>query len=113
MADRKLFGVLSGAQVTILCGFAIISPGAVYAVTYTSVLITDPLTGKQGLVDAARRFYVYNPIAGYANNPLNLVEISGPVMSYGAATIFYTVPVGKELILTCSAIPSFHTIPNV
>lgn len=99
MSDRKLFGIFSGAQITILGALAIITPGAVYAVTYTSVVVTDPVTGKQALVDAGRRLYVYDPIAGYANNPQNLVQISGSTAPTNSYIVIYTVPVGRALIL--------------
>jgi hypothetical protein len=98
MSGRKIFGVLSGAQVTILGALAIITPGAVYAVANTPVVITDPLTGKEGLVDSGRRLYVYDPIAGYANNPFNLVKIAG-IPTVGQYNTIYTVPAGKALIL--------------
>lgn len=98
MSDRKLFGVLSGTQLTILVALAITTPGAVYAIATTAVAVTDPLSGKQAAVDAGRRLYVYDPIAGYANNPLDLLEISG-LWGSVSSSIIYTVPAGKALIL--------------
>lgn len=90
-----------------LGALAIIAPGAVYAVTYTSVVITDPLTAKESLVDSGRRLYVYDPIAGYANNPLNFVEISGSG-SHTQSVVFYTVPAGKALILKSASISYYN-----
>lgn len=101
MAERKLFGVLSGAQLTIIGALAIVAPGAVYAVTYTSAGVTDPVTGKLSAVDAGSRLAVYDPIAGYEKNPANLLQISGAYVSNGLTpTNVYKVPTGKALILT-------------
>ncbi len=91
MENRKLFGLFSGAQLTCMVCAAIVTPGAVYAVTFTSVVITDPGTGKQAAVDSGRRLYTYDPVAGLANNPVNLVQISGETNSLNLSTI-YTVP---------------------
>ena len=98
MSDRKLFGLFSGAQVALMVCAAIVTPGAVYAVAFTSVVITDPSTGKEAIVDAYRRLYTYDPIAGYANNPANLVVLAGSCAPNSTKNIF-TVPTGKALIL--------------
>ena len=97
MLDRRLFGIFSGAQITFMVCAAIITPGAVYAVTGTSVFITDPTSGKQAEV-ASGRLYTYDPITAYANNPANLVVLAGSCKPNTVTKIF-TVPAGKVIIL--------------
>jgi hypothetical protein len=96
---RKLFGVLSGAQVTVLGALAIVIPSAVYAVSFTSVAIVNPSTGTVGYVDSSGSLHTSDEYAYYRNNPLNYVQIqlnTGP----GCATKGYTIPAGKALIIT-------------
>ena len=62
MADRKLFGLFSGAQVTLMVCAAILAPGAVYATTALSgVVITEPASGRQSFIDTARRLPLTTP----------------------------------------------------
>ena len=99
MTDRKLFGLFSGAQVTLLLCAAILAPGAVYATTaLTSVVITEPASGRQSWIDGSRRLYTYDPVAGYANNPNNIVNITAFPKPRTSVSI-YTVPTGKALII--------------
>jgi hypothetical protein len=102
MTDRKLFGLFSGAQITLLLCAAILTPGAVYATAaLTAVAITEPGSGKQSYIDGSRRLYTYDPIAGYANNPANIVNIAYSSTSCGN---MYTVPTGKALIIKSATI---------
>lgn len=98
MSDRKLFGVLTGPQITFLGALAIITPGAVYAVANTPVVITDPNTGAQNFVDAGRRLYVYDPIAGYQNNSLYFVRLSSTCLA-GSNNLTYSPPSGKAMVI--------------
>ena len=98
MSERRLFGLFSGAQVTAMVCAALIAPGVVYAASYTYVVLTDPVTGHQALVDPTRRLSVYDPIAGYSNDPANLVVLAGNCTPNATKNIF-TVPAGKALIL--------------
>ena len=94
------FRGFTASQKTIILVAAIITPGALYgAVTFQAVSIVDPNTGANSFVDIARRLYVYDPIAGYANNPANFVRISGNANGDGNFHSIYTVPGGKALIL--------------
>jgi hypothetical protein len=98
--DRKLFGLFTGAQLTIMTCAAIVVPGALYAtVTYTPVAIIDPNTGSLAAVDSARRLWTYNPIEAYTNNPGYLVNIEVGFDESGSNTAFYTVPTGKILLI--------------
>jgi len=95
----KLLEKLSGRQITAIILALIFVPGAVgAAVTFQPVTIVDPTTGKQSLVDGGRRLYVYDPIAGYRNNPANNVQLSA---SGGVScSTAWTAPAGKALIVT-------------
>ncbi len=97
--ERKLFGVLSGAQVTILGALAIVIPSAVYAVSFTSVALVNPKTGAFGYVDPSGSLHTSDEFAYYRNDPQNYVQVqlnTGP----GCATSGYTLPAGKALIIT-------------
>ena len=98
MSNGKLFGIFSGAQVTVMVCAALVTPGALYAASYTYVVLTDPITGHGALVDPSRRLSVYDPIAGYSNDPANLVVLAG-ICAPNATKNIFTVPTGKALIL--------------
>lgn len=99
---RELVNKFSGRQLTAIILAAILVPGAVgAAVTFQSVAIVDPFTRKQAWVDSSRRLSVFDPIAGYRNNPLNMVEIYVSNNISRCETRFqYKVPAGKALIIT-------------
>lgn len=99
MSDRKLFGIFSGAQITAIVIAGIVTPGAVYAVATSAVTITDPATGHQSAVDASRRLYVYDPVAGLQNSPLNDKRVSGYCDSGTANPASYAPPSGYALIV--------------
>ncbi len=98
MSERKLFGLFTGGHLTVMFCAAVLAPGAVYAVAASSVAITDPATGHQAAVDAGRRVYVYDPIAGYANSPLNFVRFAAFCDASGS-TFNYTPPAGDALVV--------------
>lgn len=98
---------------TVLIVAALITPGALYgAVSYQAVSIVDPNTGANSLVDAGRRLYVYDPIAGYANNPSNFVKISGSATGDGSYHSIYTVPAGKAFVVKSANMSHFSGIPG-
>ena len=109
---KDLINKFSGAQLTMIILAAIFVPGAVTAaVTFTPVTIVDPITGTMSAVDAARRVLVFDPIAGYRNNPANIVEIS--LINNGSqceTAHQYVVPAGKALVLTAV---SGHSVLNL
>ena len=102
---KDLINKFSGAQLTMIILAAIFVPGAVTAaVTFTPVAIVDPITGTKSAVDAARRVLVFDPIAGYRNNPANIVEIT--VSNNGTqceTSQQYAVPAGRALVLTAAS----------
>jgi hypothetical protein len=102
--ERRLFGLFTGWQLTILGCVALLAPGALYAtVTFSPVALVDPTTGAKSLVDSGRRLYVYDPIAGYRNLPSDLVNIQfiavGGSNSVSCVSA-YTIPAGKALVVT-------------
>jgi hypothetical protein len=98
MSGRKLFGVLSGAQVTLIASLAIVTPGAVYAVAYTSVVITEPNSGRQAFIDSARRLFTYDPIQAYSTNPANIINLSYGVPANQTNTLL-TEPAGVAFVI--------------
>jgi len=102
---RDLLSKLTGAQITIIALALIFVPGTVAAaIAFQPVAIVDPITGKQSLVDKFRRLSVYDPVAGYRNNPANYVEIFVSNSGDLCDTSFqYTVPAGHALVLTAIA----------
>lgn len=97
---KSLLDKLSGTHITILALAAMSVPSALgAAVVYQAVGIVDPTTGTKALVDAGRRLYVHDPIAGFANNPYNTVNLVHSVSSDGKTTAVYTPPAGKALII--------------
>jgi hypothetical protein len=98
---REIVNKLSGAQITMIILALILVPGAVgAAVTYQPVAIVDPTSGRPSYIDSGRRLYVYDPVAGYRNNPANIVEINFRNNGTRCEGDAYTVPSGKALILT-------------
>jgi hypothetical protein len=99
---RDIVNKLSGGQITAIILALILIPGAVgAAVTFQSVTIVDPASGRQSYIDSGRKLYVYDPVAGYRNNPANMVTI--PMDNGGSAcetSRQYVVPAGKALIIT-------------
>lgn len=99
---RDIVSKLSGSQITTIVLALILVPGAVgAAVTFQPVTIVEPATGKQSYIDSGRKLHVYDPIAGYRNNPANIVTI--PISNSGSKCEMsrqYVVPVGKALIIT-------------
>lgn len=97
---RELLSKLSGNQITMIILTLILVPGAVgAAVTFQPAVIVDPSTGRQSYVDNGRRLYVFDPIAGYRNNPANIFFI-GLRNTGNACDGSFTVPAGKALVLT-------------
>ena len=100
---KDILAKLTGRQITLLASLAILAPSAVgAAVTFTAVAIVDPNTGVKSLVDAGRRLWVFDPIAGYRNSPANAVDI---VISHDGGFICetsqqYPIPAGKALVIT-------------
>jgi hypothetical protein len=97
---RDLVSKLSGGQITTIILALILIPGAVgAAVTFQPIAIVDPSTGRSSYIEPGRKLYVYDPIAGYRNNPANVVHVS---MRHFGTTCdgSYTIPAGKALIIT-------------
>jgi hypothetical protein len=97
---RDIVNKLSGGQITAIILALILIPGAVgAAVAFQPIAIVDPSTGRSSYIDSGRKLYVYDPIAGYRNNPANVVHVS---MRHFGTTCdgSYTIPVGKALIIT-------------
>ena len=99
MSDRKLFGLFSGTNLTVLCCAAVLASSAAYAVSVTSVAITDPSTGNQALVDNSRHLRTYDQISGYTKNPAFVVNITAFSQPSNGYHLIYTVPTGKVLII--------------
>jgi hypothetical protein len=98
---RDIVNKLSGGQITMIILALILVPGAVgAAVTFQPVAIVDPTSGRPSYIDSGRRLYVYDPVAGYRNNPANIVEINFRNSGTRCEGVAYTVPSGKVLILT-------------
>lgn len=98
---RELLSKFSGGQLTWLATIAILVPGTVgAAVAYQPVSIVDPSSGAKAYVDAYRRVSVYDPIAGYQNNPVNFVEIAVSNGNKCDTGYQYAVPAGKALVIT-------------
>jgi hypothetical protein len=99
---RDLSNKLSGGQITLITLALILSPVTVTAaVIFQPVAIVDPVTGKQSSVDSSRRLVVFDPIAGYRNNPANMVLISVSNAGNQCETGYqYVIPAGKALVLT-------------
>ena len=99
---REISNRLSGGQITLIILAAILVPGTVTAaVVFQPVAIVDPTSGKQSYVDNGRKLWVYDPIAGYRNNPATYVRIA--ISSNGSqceTNQQYVIPAGKSLILT-------------
>jgi hypothetical protein len=97
---RDLVSKLSGGQITTIILALILVPGAVgAAVTFQPIAIVDPTSGRPSYIDPGRKLYVHDPIAGYRNNPANVVHVS---MRHFGTTCdgSYTIPAGKALIIT-------------
>lgn len=100
---REIVNKLSGVQITMITLAAILVPGAVSAgITFQPVAIVDATAGFKAAVDNGNKLHVFDPIAGYRNNPANTVEI---VVSNGGANTCqtaydYPVPAGKALVVT-------------
>ena len=106
-----LFRGFTATQKTIVIVAAIVTPGALYgAVTFQPVAIVDPITGVNSSIDSSRRLSVYDPIAGYTNNPINYVRISGVVAGDNIYHVVYTVPTGKALILRGANLSYFNGV---
>jgi hypothetical protein len=97
MSDKKLFGLFSGTHIVAAFGISVLAPTTLYAVAFTPVAITDPVSGRQAAVDAGRRLYTYDPIADYANIPANYVQILAICVANTTFTN-YVVPAGQALI---------------
>ncbi|WP_374308219.1 hypothetical protein [Methylocella sp.] len=97
---RELLDKFSGRQLTAVALAAILVPGALgAAVTFQPVAIVDPGTGKQSHVDGARRLFVVDPVAGYTNDPGNIVNIADFSTNASGFHPIYTVPNGKTLLI--------------
>ena len=94
---KKLSETFTATHLVAMFGIAVLAPGAVYAVTESNVVITDAKSGATASVGVSHNLNVYDPIAGYANNPANYVKITGDAMI--GNNIVYTVPAGKALIV--------------
>ena len=99
---QEILAKFTGGQLTAMILAAIFVPGAVgAAVTFQPVTIVDPNTGAKSLVDAGRRLWVFDPIAGYRNSPANAVDIKISNGVTGCETFYqYTIPAGKALVIT-------------
>lgn len=104
---RRISETFTATHLTAILIAAIVTPGAVYAVSTTPVAVTDPLSGHQAAVDVGRRFWVYDPVAGYANSPLNYVRKSD-TCNVSGNTFTYTPPAGQTFILKAADF-SFYT----
>lgn len=104
MTERKLFGVLTGWQLTILGSVAILAPGVVYAaVNFQAVAIVDPGSGTKSKIDAGRRLHVFDPVANQENNPANFVNVQfihNGTANTAKCLLVYTVPSGRALVIT-------------
>ena len=69
---RKILESFNATHITAIIIAAMITPGAVYAVTESNVVITDAKSGATASVGVSHNLNVYDPIAGYANNPANM-----------------------------------------
>lgn len=100
--DRKLFGVLSGAHITIIACAAIIAPSVLYAtVTYSNVAIVNRTTGVAAKVDNSERLYVLNPISLYRDDPYYQIDFTVSNNGIECETSYqYTVPAGQAFIIT-------------
>ncbi len=102
MTDRKLFGLLSGANVTAIVCAAILGPSAVYAaVEFVNVALVNPTSGVTANVDASQRVWVYDTVAGYRNYPGDFVDIR--MVGHGnecETSQQYAVPAGKAFVIT-------------
>lgn len=97
---RELLNKFSGRQLTALAIAALFVPGALgAAVVFQPVSIVDPNTGTKSFVDLGRRLYVHDPIAGYTNNPGNIVNVTQGMFSNNAAFPLYTTPTGKAFVI--------------
>lgn len=99
----KLIDKLSGTHITIMVVAALFVPGAIWAATYTSVVIQDPSSAtRQARVDAAGRLTVVDEYADFSRTPQNFVTIQlNP--GTNCTTKLYTVPAGKALIVTAAS----------
>lgn len=100
---REIVNRLSGAQITMITLAAILVPGAVSAaVAFQPVVILDATTGIKAAVDNGNKLRVFDPIAGYRNNPANIVEIVVSNSGNGICetSYQYAVPAGKALVVT-------------
>lgn len=99
--ERKLWGLFSGAQLTIMFTalIAVLLPGTLWAVNaYSNVAIENPNNGQKALIDNFRRLAVTDAYLEQSAIPANLVHFfSGGVTSN--CKVIYTVPAGKALIL--------------
>lgn len=94
---RNFANTLSGALIPVLMMAALLAPGRLDAAE--AVAIADPNTGSKAYVDSGRRLYVHDPIAGYANNPANFVNIVKTATVGDGLKTIYTPPAGKALII--------------
>ena len=99
---REILGKFTGGQLTAIILAAILVPGAVgAAVTFQPVTIVDPNTGSKSYVDPGRKLWVYDPFAGFRNNPANFVEVFVSNLGDSCETFYdYTIPSGKALVIT-------------
>ena len=96
---RKLSETFTATHLVALVGIAVLAPTTVFAVnSVTNIAITDAKSGDTATVGVSHNLNVYDPIAGYANNPLNYVRISSGC-SNGAGELSYAPPSGKALII--------------
>lgn len=99
---RRFLESFTATHATILAVVAMLGSGAaIAAVAFQPVAIVNTSTGKAAVVDSGGRLYVYDPIAGYRNEPKNQVNFT--VSNNGTRcekSSTYTVPSGKALILT-------------
>lgn len=97
---RSLLDKLSGIHITILALAALFVPGALgAAVISQAVSIVDPDTGSKASLDASRRLLVYDPIAGFANHPANIVNIVKWSQADNTNQLLYKPPAGKALVI--------------
>lgn len=97
---RGILNKLSGTHITIIALAALSVPGALgAAVVSQAVSIVDATSGVKAFVDAGRRLFVYDPIAGLANHPANIVNIVQSASSDNNIYPVYTPPAGKALVI--------------
>jgi hypothetical protein len=97
---RGILNKLSGTHITIIALAALSVPGGLgAAVVSQAVSIVDATSGVKAFVDAGRRLFVYDPIAGLANHPANIVNIVQSASSDNNIYPVYTPPAGKALII--------------